>query len=63
MITIALRRPGWVAVFVLAVMVVLPVTLLLTMGRESAGEIPRTPARPDGCVMFCATSITAQGVQ
>lgn len=53
MVAVMLARPGWVAVFVIAALVVLPAALLLTVGRGPSAEIPGTPARPDGCVMFC----------
>ncbi|WP_067839594.1 hypothetical protein [Nocardia lijiangensis] len=60
MFAVMFARPGLVALFVFAALFVLPVTLLLTVDREPSGEIPWTPARPDGCVMFCPNPVAGE---
>ncbi|MFX0579457.1 hypothetical protein [Nocardia nepalensis] len=49
-------RPMLAGVLVVATLVVLPLALLLTVGREPAASIPSPAPRPDGCVMFCDTT-------
>ncbi|MEU7764535.1 hypothetical protein AB0B25_05380 [Nocardia sp. NPDC049190] len=61
MFTFVMARPGVVALFVVAALVVLPLTLLLTVGREPTATVPVSPVRSDGCVMFCAGSVVEGG--
>ncbi|MEV0344082.1 hypothetical protein AB0H49_34235 [Nocardia sp. NPDC050713] len=61
MAAFAFARPGLIAMVVFVVLFVIPATLLLTVDRQPSAEIMRTPARPDGCVMFCPEPIAGEG--
>ncbi|MGW0250817.1 hypothetical protein ACWDYH_29715 [Nocardia goodfellowii] len=54
MSAIVFRNPAMAGAVALVALGVVPVAIVLTTDREPTAEVRHTPARPDGCVMFCA---------